>query len=145
MVKWTKCGEATLHGPGLIWYWDLVTEHELVDMRWRSIIMHVQSVTMTDGTSVSARAMTLWRPSDPLAAVGENEDFPDRVGETSLSCVADVLSGLGREQLKVMGALNATLTLETRAQLDECGVEVKRCKFTELVVSPAFRIINDAG
>lgn len=145
MVKWSSCGEATLHGPGKIWHWPLITEMEIVDIRYDSCITHVQSITLADGTSVSARAMTLWRPEDVLMCITENRDYADRVAETALSCVVDVLSTVRKEHLQTVVALNFALTQETRTQLAECGVDVKRCKFTELVVSPAFRVINDAN
>lgn len=145
LVKWSRCQEATLHGPGIIWHWPLITEVEHVDVRWRSCLMHVQSTTMADGTSVSARALTRWRTRDVLQCIVENEDVADLVAELSQTCVVDVLAPLSRLQLQSVTALNAALTMENRVQLGECGVEVQLCKFTELVVSPAFRIINDSA
>lgn len=144
LVKWSRCRTGTLHGPGIVWYWPLLTEIEDVDIRFKSCVSHVQSITLSDGTPVSARAMTLWKPNNPLQAIEENEDYADRVAETALSCVVDVLSPMPKEMLCELSALNQALTDETRTQLDECGIEVKRCKFTELVVARPFRLINDA-
>lgn len=132
-----------MHGPGIIWYWPLVTEVEHVDIRWKSCVSHVQSITMADGTSVSARAMTLWRPVDVLTAIQENEDYGDRVAETALCAVVDVLNPLTKEFLCQGRVLNQALTEETRTQLAECGIEVKRSKFTELVIARPIRLIND--
>lgn len=143
MIKWSSCQEGTLHGPGLVWYWPLVTEHELVDIRWQSTVTSVQSLTMADGVAVSARVLTLWKVEDPLVAVGENADYTDRAAEVSQSVVVDVLGKTVSEHLKTVEALNFAATIEIRSELVEIGLEVKKSKFTELVVSPAFRIIND--
>lgn len=144
LVKWSWCQEISDHGPGIHWYWPVVTEMLLVDMRWKSCVNYVQTVTMQDGTTVSARAMTVWRPYDLTLMVGQNEDYADRVAETSLSTVVDVLCPLSAQQLKCVGALNYALTAENRTQLAACGIEVVSSKFTELAVSPAYRLINDS-
>jgi regulator of protease activity HflC (stomatin/prohibitin superfamily) len=144
MIKWPNCGDGTLHGPGCIWYWPLVTDHETVDIRWQSTVTTVQSLTMADGASVSARVLTLWKVIDPLLAVGENADYSDRAAEVSQSVVVDVLGKCMAEHLRTVEALNFATTVEVRRELEEIGLEVKRSKFTELVISPAFRIINDA-
>lgn len=143
LVKWSRCRAGTLHGPGIVWYWPLVTEIEDIDIRWKSCVTHVQSITMSDGTQVSVRAMTLWRPSDPLQAVQENEDYADRVAEMSLCCVVDVLNPLTKDLLREGRVLNEALTQETRTQLAECGIEVLRTKFTELAIARPLRLIND--
>lgn len=143
MVKWSRCREGSLHGPGIVWYWPMVTEIDHVDIRWKSCVTHVQSITMSDGTQVSVRAMTLWRPSDPLKAVQENEDHADRVAETSLCCVVDVLNPLTKDLLCEGRVLNEALTQETRTQLAECGIEILRSKFTELAIARPLRLIND--
>lgn len=144
LVKWSKCGTGTLHGPGIIWYWPIVTEIEDVDIRWKTIVTHVQSVTMADRKTVSARVLVVWRPDDPLLAVGENEDYSDRVAETSQSVLVDVLGSIPSECLGQVAVLNGTLTMSVRAEMSQLGIEVARCTFTELCESPAFRIINDA-
>jgi len=92
---------------------------------------------------VSARVLTLWKVEDPLVAVGENADYTDRAAEVSQSVVVDVLGKTVSEHLKTVEALNFAATIEIRSELVEIGLEVKKSKFTELVVSPAFRIIND--
>lgn len=143
MVKWSRCREATLHGPGLIWFWPLVTEKEDVDVRWKSLVTHVQTITLSDGTTVSARTLTRWKPLDILKVVTSEEDYSDTVAETAQSVLVDVLGSCDASFLKQSKALNVALTLAMQEELSEIGVQVKKCKFTELCMSPAFRIIND--
>jgi len=145
MIKWSHCKEGTLHGPGLIWHWPLVTEEQVVDMRWESTINYVQAVTMADGTSVSARGKIVWRLSDPLTAVEDNHEFWDRVPEQMLSATVCVLGACHKSDLRNTVSMNMMLTIECRERIEPIGVEVKECAFTELVVSPAFRLINDNG
>lgn len=143
LVKWSNCKPGTLHGPGRIWYWPLVTEIVDVDLRWKSLVTHVQTITLTDGTSVSARTLTRWKPSDALAVVTGEEDYADTVGESAQSVLVDVLSGCDTAMLKQSKALSVALTLSMQEEMRAIGVEVQKCKFTELCNSPAFRIIND--
>ena len=143
LVKWRRCREGTLHGPGVVWYWPLVTEVEEVDIRWKSLVTHVQTVTLSDGVTVSARTLTRWRPCNPLKCVTQEEDFTDTVGETAQSVLVDVLGSCTSDMLKQSKALNVGLTLAMQEEMRDIGVQVKKCKFTELCTSPAFRIIND--
>lgn len=143
LVKWVYCGKGTLHGPGIVWYWPLVTEVEEIDVRWKSMITHVQTVTLSDGVTVSARTLTRWRPVDPLKCVTSEEDYADTVAETAQSVLVDVLSPCPYNMLKESVALNTTLTLAMKKEMADIGVEIKKCKFTELCSSPAFRLIND--
>jgi regulator of protease activity HflC (stomatin/prohibitin superfamily) len=144
LVKWSKCGEGTEHGPGLIWYWPLVTETEEVDVRWVPSVTSVQSLTLADGESVSARVLVVWRVVDALHAIGENSDYSERCGDVAQSVVVGVIGKSLVEHLRHTEALNFAVTLEIRGELEKLGLEVDLCKFTELVVSPAFRVINDA-
>jgi regulator of protease activity HflC (stomatin/prohibitin superfamily) len=143
IVKWQKCRKGTLHGPGIVWYWPLVTEVEVIDIRWKSLVTHVQTVTLADGVSVSARTLTRWKPSDALKCVTEEEDYEDTVGEAAQSVLVDVLSPCTYDMLKQSNALNVALSLAMQEELRVIGVQVKKCKFTELCSSPAFRLIND--
>lgn len=144
MVKWSNCGEATLHGPGKIWYWPLVTEKVDVNVQWKSLVTHVQTLTLRDGLSVSARTLTRWKPEDVIKCVSSEEDYADTVAETAQSVLVDVLTPCNHAMVKEAKALNVALTLAMQEELREIGVRVQKCKFTELCVSPAFRIINDA-
>jgi hypothetical protein len=58
--------------------------------------------------------------------------------------LVDVLGSLPSECLSQVKVLNGTLTMSVRQEMDEMGIEVARSTFTELCISPAFRIINDA-
>lgn len=144
LVKWSSCQEGTLHGPGIIWYWPIVTDVEEVDIRWKSLLTHVQTVTLIDGTTVSARTLTRWKPEKPLDCVTNEEDYADTVAETAQSILVDVLSTCNCDMLKSSKALNVALTLAMQEEMRDIGVKVKKCKFTELCISPAFRLINDA-
>ncbi len=145
MVKWSRCRTGKLHGPGIVWYWPLVTEVEYIDIRWKSLVTHVQTITLSDGTTVSARTLTRWKPSNALSCVTQEEDYADTVAETAQSVLVDVLGPIPRSMLQESKALNTTLTMAMREEMVEIGVDVKKCKFTELCVSPAFRLINDAS
>lgn len=142
MVKWSRCRAGTIHGPGLVWFWPLVTEVEEVDVRWQSTVTHTQSLTLKDGTPVSARFLAVWRVSEPLVAVGENTDYSDRAAEVSQSCVVDVLGVSQNEMIQDVSILNMLMTVAVREALGEIGIEVKFCKFTELVIAPAVRLIS---
>lgn len=144
LVKWSSCKEGSLHGPGLVWYWPLVTETMEVDTRWESLMTTVQTITLSDGTSVSARTLTRWKVEDPIYCATQEKDYVDTVGDAAQSVLVEVLSPCHSDILKQSKALNVCLTLAMQEELREVGVRVKKCKFTEICMSPAFRIINDA-
>jgi len=143
LIKWSRCQEATLHGPGLVWYWPIITEVEQVDTRWRSTVTCAQTVTLADGTTVSARTLTRWKPSDIVLAVSSEADYSDTVAETAQGVLVDVLSSIDGTLLKNTKALSVALTLDLQAQMREIGIQVKKCTFTELCITPAFRLINE--
>lgn len=144
MVKWSRCGDATIHGPGLVWYWPLVTEVQQTDIRWQSMVTSVQTVTLSDGTSVSARTLTRWKPADLLTAINSEADYSDTVAETAQAVLVNVLSSVDRSFLQQTKSLSVALTLELQSELRDLGIRVQKSTFTELCISPAFRIINDA-
>ena len=78
-----------------------------------------------------------------MFAVCSEEDYADTVAESAQSVLVDVLSPCSYEMIKHSSALNATLTMAMKEEMSEIGISVMKCKFTELVVSPAFRIVND--
>lgn len=142
LVKWSKCGDATLSGPGLIWYWPLVTEVQQVDIRWQSLVTSVQTITLSDGTTVSARTLTRWRPGDVLQAINSEADYADTVAETAQAVLVNVLSSVDKTFLKQTRALSAALLLELQGELRDLGIKVQKSTFTELCISPAFRLIG---
>lgn len=144
LIKWSRCQDATCHGPGIVWYWPLVTETMPCDIRWQSLVTSVQTVTLSDGASVSARTLTRWRPGDLLTAVESEADYADTVADTAQSVLVSVLGSVDQSFIRSSTALCTALTLDMQAQMREIGIEVKRCTFTELCLSPAFRLINDA-
>lgn len=143
MIKWARCRDATEHGPGIIWYWPLVTERIDVDIRWKSLLTCVQTVTMADGLPVTARTMTRWKPTDVVNLVSSEEDYEDTVAETAQSVLVDVLTTCNSDFISKASALNFSLTIAMREEMKDLGIEIQKCKFTELVVSPAFRLINE--
>lgn len=145
LVKWPMCKDGVICDNGIHWYWPLFTEIEEVDIRWVSTITYVQSVTLSDGVSVSARGKLVWAPDDVLTLVEQNSDYEDRVSEILLSAVVETLSPCRNEDLKTLEALNFALTVVCRQKLEELGVAVESACFTELVNSPAFRLINDGS
>jgi len=142
MVKWSRCQEGSVHGPGIIWYWPLVTEKFDVDVRWKSLVTCVQTVTLADNVAVTARTLTRWKPEDVLKVVSSEENFEDTVGETATSVLVDVLTTCNRDMMCQTGALNVALTLAMQEEMREIGIKVQKCKFTELVVTPSFRLIS---
>ena len=144
MVKWPFCREAVVCGPGIIWYWPLFTEVQLVDIRWQSTLCYLQTITMRDGTTVTARALCIWRVDDPITSVVDNADYADRTAELTQSIVANLLASVTREQLVTVAALNAALSMECRQQMREVGIQVKDCMFTELAVTKTIRLMGQA-
>lgn len=145
LVKWSLCQTATLHGPGLIFYWPLVTEVELHDIRAVSTVMYVQSMTLIDGTSVSARGKVVWQPGDLIHAVNVNSDYNDRVAEILLTCIVEFLPTHQRHDLHDVATINEQLTGIVTEKMVKLGIDVEEVSFIELVISPAFRIVNDHG
>lgn len=143
LIKWSKCGDSSLHGPGLIWHWPLVTEVVQVDIRWQSLVTHVQTVTLSDGTTVSARTLTRWKPSDPLLAIDSEADYSDAVADMAAATLVDLLSSIDKNVLRQTKVLSTALTLELQSELRSLGVSVQKATFTELCITPAFRIISE--
>lgn len=143
MVKWSFCREATLHGPGIVWYWPLVTEKFDVDIRWKSLMTCAQTVTLSDGVSVTARTMTRWRPADVVSVVSGEEDYSDTVAETACSVLVDVLTSHSKDMIPRTAELNTQLSIRMAVVMAVLGIEIDQCKFTELVVSPTFRVITE--
>lgn len=142
LVKWPFCREAIVCGPGIIWYWPLFSEVQLVDIRWQSTLCYLQTITMRDGTTITARALCIWRVDDPATAVVENADYGDRTSELTQSIVANLLASVGKDQLITVAALNATLSMDCKQQMREVGIEVKECMFTELAVTKTIRLMG---
>jgi regulator of protease activity HflC (stomatin/prohibitin superfamily) len=145
IVIWDWRGRMRAAGPGLHIVWPLVASYEIVDMRWRTAITFVQTVTLADGASVSARTMLLWRPRDAFAMVAQSTDGEERTAEVSQTMVTQVLHQQQTAGLRELAGLNTQLTELAKAELNQCGIEIKYCRFTELTLSRAYRLINDHG
>ena len=143
MVLFQPSGRIEERSPGLHVCWPVIQEYQVIDIRWKSALSYVQTLTLADGNQLTLRTLTVWRPEDVICMIQSSEDYEDRVSEMALSVVVDCLAGATVADLQDTQQINAELTEEISDRLLRVGVEVDSCKLTECVRCRSVRLIND--
>jgi len=95
----------TLHkarkiGPGLVWYWPLISELVLVCIVRQTINLHYQCLITRDGKEIVIAVTVVLSIHDPLAAVTTTDDVLDTVSDMAQWGVKRVVSNCTAEELR---------------------------------------------
>jgi len=152
IINYTHAGVKFRHGhnaipleAGLHWYWPLVTEVFVYPRKRTTYDFESQSLTTTDGTDIIISVAVVGEIHDILAALAENFDIGDTIGDVTRGVIAEViLSHTFEEITKGFQKVRMTLESEIGEALSGYGVTVLEVKIMELSKCQTVRVVGNA-
>lgn len=133
VVKFVRGSKLVLAGPGLCWYWPLVTEISMMAVARRTINLPTQRLVTRDGVRVMVSAYVVFSVNDPIKAIGRTWDFDEAIADVSAGAIASIVSRRVFQVTKdtLAGTTADQLKEACKTELQKYGVLVHRCQFTD--------------
>lgn len=131
-VKWSRRKPKEL-GPGVRWYWPLVSDVEVIPVARQALGLSTQTLTTKDGKTVAAGGVVVYHIHNVLLAIGEkNYDVDDTIAEVSRAAIVSVVNQWKFNELFAdLDDIKVDLTKECRKQLRKFGVAVESAALTD--------------
>jgi regulator of protease activity HflC (stomatin/prohibitin superfamily) len=147
-AKWRRYKENSrieVCRAGLHWWWPATTTFDVYPTAFQTDNLPSQTVETSDGISVTVGGMVSYRVHD-LAKLIPNCYSPVKAIQTmTLPAIHQVVCRLTWAELSEMQrkrTLGTKLRKETEKGLQDFGIEVDSVELTDLVRTPAFRLIQ---
>lgn len=122
-------------GPGLHWWWPLVTELEIHPVVRQVKSLPEQKLQTKDGVTVMVDAVLIFEVDDLHTFIVANYDADDSLEEVAQEAVLTVVMEMSMEQLRdpeMRKKVNSRLTTEARKALKSFGASVERLRLQSL-------------
>ena len=145
-IKYRFGKHAIAMGPGLHWYWPLITEVDIRVVARQTNKLKPQVLETKDGVPVIVGAYIVLYINDIVSASAKNWDIDNTVDDIARSAVVEVVTNHSYDELR-NGAVRQ-LTRLCRSKLKQFGVGVRRAGVTDLCKCRVYRVVggmNDDG
>ena len=119
--------------PGIIVYWPIVTEVDIIPVARQTHNLPSQSLLTKDGKTVVVGGVVVYAIQDVVAAISKNWDVSETINDITMVAITQVITSHTLEYLQenLVGGVIAQLTRETRRRLRPFGVKVYRTALTD--------------
>lgn len=137
-------GKAKAYGPGLHLYWPVWSRPVVCPATRQTMTLSTQTLTTSDGKSVTARAQVVIVISDPILALVETSSIEEAVVDMAMSGIKAVISKTKLcDLVSNSRAVDTAITLRVRSELRPFGVEVVRCFLSDFAAARVFCLVMD--
>lgn len=133
--------------PGLVWYWPLVSDLEIVVTARRPVEIPVMSLLTKEGVSIIIAAAVVFRINDVIKAFGEkNWDVDSTLVDITQNVIFKAIRSRTFEELcqDSDGWINE-LTEQTKKELNKFGILVERVLVKDFDRSKTFRMLGETA
>lgn len=148
-VKWRYGKIPIAVGPGIEWYWPLVTEMDLMVVARQTLNLPTQVLMTRDKKQVVVGAFIVYKISDIVQAIGErNWDVESTVADITQAAIVeeimsrdldDLLAGISEGK---NSELNKALTANCKTELRQFGVHVGRAGLTDFATCRVHKVLG---
>ena len=119
--------------PGVIIYWPIVTEVDIIPVARQTHNLPSQSLLTKDGKTVVVGGVVVYSIKDVVACMARNWDISDTLNDITMLAIAQVITSHTLEYLQTnqTGEVLKQLTSATRKKLRSYGVKVHRTALTD--------------
>lgn len=121
-------------GPGLHWYWPLVTEYYTTAVVRQTQNLPIQSVVTRDRVAVAISGIIVYRIKDAVAALARTFDFNDTLKDIAMTAIVPYVCSRDYDVIITEiqnGTAQETLTKLVRRALRKYGVAVTAVGLTD--------------
>ncbi len=143
---WHLVATAEPIGPGLYFYWPLITEIEEFEVNRDSLELGIQTLLTFDDVTVVVRCVLEYRIFDVIKAKVECADFSNTVGDFCQVKIAEKIQGWEYKKNRLnIQEFNDELRKSVSRPLRKFGVAVEGCSVIDLAPARAYRNIRDVA
>jgi regulator of protease activity HflC (stomatin/prohibitin superfamily) len=128
-------------GPGLHWYWPLVTEFYTTAIVRQTQNLPVQAAVTKDKIAVAVSGIVVYKIVDIVAALSKTWDFNDTLSDVSMTAILAYVRTHTYDEL-IEGSAQDNLTKRVRQALRRYGVSVAQVGLTDLTEATALNHIG---
>jgi regulator of protease activity HflC (stomatin/prohibitin superfamily) len=144
-IKFQRGKHIKLIEPGLIVYWPIITEVDIIPVARQTHNMPTQCAVTKDRVPVSVGGVVVYRIKDVVKALSRNWDFTDTINDIAMTAIMPVILQHTYDELIVQiadGSIQKVLTNSVKRQLHRYGVSVASVALTDFARS---LVVNNVG
>jgi len=142
-IKWRRGHTAIEIGPGLHWYWPLVSEVELVVAARQTLNTPSQALLTLDKKQVTVGGVVVYAIDDVVKAYGkENWDVDSTINDITQAAIVRIIARHNLDHLlkNLCDSVERELTEECERELQPFGLKVYRAAFTDFTTSRMLKL-----
>lgn len=147
-VKFVRGNRVVALGPGIHWYWPVMTDFQVYPTARQADALQSQTIVTSDDKTIVVSGMIVYEVSDIAKLVAFTYDPQNTIRDIALSAIHDVCARMSWEEIKQgqrKGTLDTRLKNETRKALEPYGVNVLKTMLTDLAPGRVLKIIQSTG
>jgi regulator of protease activity HflC (stomatin/prohibitin superfamily) len=147
-VKYVRGVVVTALGPGIHWYWPLLTTIDTYPTVRQADNLPTQVFTTIDDVTIAVGGLLVYDVTDVEKLLTTCHSAIRVVQDISLTAVHDVCANLTWEELKDKqrrGTLDTALKNAAQKQLADYGVRVIKCMLTDLAKTRVLKVIQSVN
>lgn len=132
-------------GPGLHWYWPLVTEYYVTAVVRQTQNLPTQAAVTKDKVAVAVSGIIVYKIKDVVAAFGKTFDFNDTMNDVSMTAILPYICSRTYDELIMeinSGQAQEALTKSVRRAVRKYGVAVAFVGLTDFTKATALNHIG---
>jgi regulator of protease activity HflC (stomatin/prohibitin superfamily) len=144
-VKWSLWFGPKEMKPGIRIYWPLISDIEVIVVARQTLNTPTQSLMTSDGETVVAGGVIIYKISDVVQAIGKANWCPETTaGDIVQAALVEIVASHECDFIlkNISGVIEEELTLKTREQLRRFGVYVGRAALADF---STVRQLNHSG
>lgn len=147
-VKWVLGNKVVPLGPGIHFYWPIVTELTTYPTARQATDLRTQTLMTTDGKTIAVGGMIVYEIRDIEAILAHTYDPEQTIKDIALSAIHDVLVTMSADELKLeteLGTLSLRLRRRVRKELTKYGVKVLKVALTDFAFTRVYKVIQSTS
>jgi regulator of protease activity HflC (stomatin/prohibitin superfamily) len=146
-LKMRRGHELHVLGPGLHWWWPLITTLDVITVVRDTMDLNGQTFTTKDHKTVLASGMVMFSVIDVEKLLTTSPDYLSTISDICMNCIHDVFIKYEWEELR-MGILSGEIGKELRRsaqdELRPFGIKVISLGLKDLAPVRVFKLVQDS-
>lgn len=146
-VKFKRGKHAIEIKPGIVWYWPIVTEVDIIPVARQTHNLPTQALMTQDGKKVVVSGVVVYKIKDIVKTMARNWDVSDTINDITMVAITHVITKHDFKYLMehITDDIQDKLTRETRSKLRMYGVQVYRTALTDFSTALVIKNIGGTG
>lgn len=135
-------------GPGIHWYWPVLTEFDWYPAVRQADDLRSQTVVTADDKVIVVGGMIVYEVIDIVKLLPCTHSPQKMIEDMTITSIHDVCCKFTWDELKMgqrKGTLDTKLKNETQKQLDEYGVKVFKVQLTDLAPTRVLKLLQSTS